>query len=188
MMTVPLGLPQEGGLALAGPTTDEELAEILNGRYPPPFTHEHWEQWVVQMKAETLGIPITSRAASFERLRAQPRCSESREVTLHGLRHSFTTTAIEDGIDPKTVSALLGHSTVRTTRNIYARATNPAKRDAIARLSGIFAQPEHREVPNDAVEGCQQFLPAARRKKAKTLAMQRSNVVAPTGVEPVSQP
>ena len=50
---------------------------------------------------------------------------------FHGLRHTFTTRLIELGTDIKTVSSLLGHSSVQTTMEIYAHSQMETKRTAI---------------------------------------------------------
>ena len=42
-----------------------------------------------------------------------------KHVRFHDLRHTFATMAIENGIDIKTVAALLGHNTVATSINTY---------------------------------------------------------------------
>ena len=42
-----------------------------------------------------------------------------RKLRFHSLRHTFATQAIELGIDCKTVSEILGHSTVSITLNLY---------------------------------------------------------------------
>ena len=39
--------------------------------------------------------------------------------SLHSLRHTFATRALEKGIDVKTVSSILGHKDVVTTMNLY---------------------------------------------------------------------
>lgn len=41
------------------------------------------------------------------------------KLKFHGLRHSFATRCIESHCDYKTVSALLGHSNISTTLNLY---------------------------------------------------------------------
>jgi integrase len=55
-------------------------------------------------------------------------------VDLHSLRVSFTTLALENGASPKAVQAILGHATLGMTMNVYAKATESAKREAITAL------------------------------------------------------
>lgn len=52
-------------------------------------------------------------------------------IKYHGLRHTFATTLIENKIDVKTVSTILGHSDVGTTLNIYVHPSEEAKTDAV---------------------------------------------------------
>ena len=42
-----------------------------------------------------------------------------REITIHDLRHTFATLALESGVSPRTVQSWLGHSSLTTTLNIY---------------------------------------------------------------------
>ena len=53
-------------------------------------------------------------------------------VTLHGLRHSCATAALDAGADIKTVQGILGHAHFATTADIYCHALTSAERDAIA--------------------------------------------------------
>jgi len=57
-----------------------------------------------------------------------------RRVRLHDLRHSYASLLLESGVDLKTVSMALGHSSVATTANIYAHVTHSLRRDAADRL------------------------------------------------------
>ena len=59
-------------------------------------------------------------------------------VDIHSLRMTYTTMAIGNGADPKSVQDILGHSTLALTMNTYAKATNSGKRHAIpfATMSG----------------------------------------------------
>lgn len=59
-------------------------------------------------------------------------------LRLHDCRHSFATILIEAGQDAKTVSAMLGHSDIRTTLNIYARATSEMQKEAAQKLDRLL--------------------------------------------------
>ena len=57
------------------------------------------------------------------------------DVHFHTLRHSFATRLLELGVDIKTVSALLGHSSARTTLDFYAHSQLERQRDAMEKLA-----------------------------------------------------
>lgn len=52
-------------------------------------------------------------------------------IKFHGLRHTFASTLIENKVDVKTVSAILGHSDISTTLNVYVHPSEDTKRAAI---------------------------------------------------------
>jgi len=56
------------------------------------------------------------------------------ELKFHGLRHSFATRCIESKCDYKTVSALLGHSNISTTLNLYVHPNLEQKKKAIEQM------------------------------------------------------
>jgi integrase len=55
-------------------------------------------------------------------------------VHFHTLRHSYATRLLEMGVDIKTVSSLLGHSSVQTTLSFYAHSTPEHRRLAVVKL------------------------------------------------------
>lgn len=55
-------------------------------------------------------------------------------LKFHGLRHSFATRCIENNCDYKTVSVLLGHSTINTTLNLYVHPDNNQKKRCIEKM------------------------------------------------------
>ena len=57
-------------------------------------------------------------------------------VKFHGLRHTFASSLIENGVDVKTTASILGHSNVATTLNVYAHPSEDSKRLAINRVLG----------------------------------------------------
>ena len=55
-------------------------------------------------------------------------------LKFHGLRHSFATRCIESKCDYKTVSVLLGHSSISTTLNLYVHPSLDQKKKCIERM------------------------------------------------------
>lgn len=65
--------------------------------------------------------------------RAASRC-DMVNVTPHTLRHTFATRLFERGADVKTVSAILGHSSVNITYNTYIHVIKEKKMDVVSLL------------------------------------------------------
>ena len=63
-----------------------------------------------------------------------------REIHFHTLRHTFATRCIEVGCDIKTLSEMLGHSSISTTMNRYVHPDMDLKRQNILKLeqAGFF--------------------------------------------------
>lgn len=55
---------------------------------------------------------------------------------FHSSRHTCAVLLLDQGVSLETVSAVLGHSDLALTANIYARTTQDAKRRALAKLEG----------------------------------------------------
>lgn len=58
-------------------------------------------------------------------------------VRFHTLRHSFATRLMELGVDVKTISTLLGHSSIKTTLDIYTHSLFEQQRLALAQLEAL---------------------------------------------------
>ncbi len=58
---------------------------------------------------------------------------------FHDLRHGSATLLLASGVDLKTVSAILGHSTISLTANTYAAVLPSLAADAMARLGALLA-------------------------------------------------
>ncbi|MFG6330845.1 MAG: site-specific integrase [Lachnospiraceae bacterium] len=60
--------------------------------------------------------------------------------SFHTLRHTFATNCMENNMDVKALSELLGHSDVRITLNLYVHPTMDSKRKQIGTLSDFYGQ------------------------------------------------
>jgi integrase len=58
-------------------------------------------------------------------------------ITLHGLRHTWATLALEAGVHPKVVSERLGHANIAITLDIYSHATPAMHTDAAETVAGL---------------------------------------------------
>lgn len=61
-----------------------------------------------------------------------------RHIKIHATRHTFATRLIEQGVDIKTVSELLGHTNINITLSTYAHSTNDTKSKAVQSLCNII--------------------------------------------------
>jgi len=61
------------------------------------------------------------------------------EVNFHILRHTFATRCIELGFDVKSLSEILGHSSVAITMNKYVHPSMALKHENMQRISSLFA-------------------------------------------------
>ena len=57
-----------------------------------------------------------------------------KRVRFHDLRHTFATMALENGMDIKTLSAMIGHVSAETTLNIYSHITDTMQQQAAVRI------------------------------------------------------
>ena len=60
-------------------------------------------------------------------------------IRFHDLRHTFATLALQNGVDVKTVSGMLGHFSAGFTLDTYAHVTTSAKREAAKTMGNILS-------------------------------------------------
>ena len=61
-------------------------------------------------------------------------------IRLHDLRHTFATLALQNGVDIKTVSGMLGHYDAGFTLRTYTHATDRMQEQAAATMGNLMAQ------------------------------------------------
>lgn len=96
------------------------------------------------VKNKTSSNFVVSGSSSF----VSPRTFEYRfhqtlnqydleDINFHALRHTFATRCIEQGVDVKTLSEVLGHSNVSITLNAYVHPSLENKRNQLEKLNKL---------------------------------------------------
>ena len=91
--------------------------------------------------------PRTFKDAYDEILKA----SGLGHYTFHALRHTFATRAMEQGMDAKTTSILLGHSSVSFTLDTYTHVLDSQKQEEMKVMEEFFTLPDMPQVQSYAI-------------------------------------
>ena len=108
-----------------------ELKRMLGAGY----SNEGW----IFCRAD--GVPLHPERFSREFLRKQDAYNKANpedplpRLKLHGLRHTWATLALEEGIDIHVVSDRLDHSSTHITSEIYTHVRRPLQSDAADRVA-----------------------------------------------------
>lgn len=81
--------------------------------------------------------------------------------TFHALRHTFCTRALENDMDAKTVSVIMGHYSVGFTLDVYAHVLDSHKREEMMKIKNVFiniAPTEHQSYPVIVTQTANGFL------------------------------
>ena len=103
-----------------------------------------------------------SVTANFSKLLEQ---NGLRHIRFHDLRHTFATLALENGMDVKTLSAMLGHVSAATTLDIYTHITDDMQRAAAENIDRGIGKAAPQE---DASGPGQETAPAQAEKPRMT--------------------
>lgn len=60
--------------------------------------------------------------------------NEFKRITMHTLRHTFATRCVENGMNPKVLQSILGHSTISVTMDTYVHVTDSELHNEIKKL------------------------------------------------------
>ena len=63
---------------------------------------------------------------------------EFEHITMHTFRHSFATRCIENGVNPQTLKAILGHSKLAMTMDLYAHVLPDKKSEEMRKIANLF--------------------------------------------------
>ena len=81
----------------------------------------------------------TRPSTAYNRMKTLLKKADLPGLRFHDLRHTFATTALQNGVDVKTVSSMLGHYDAGFTLRTYTHATRQ-KLDEAAQTMGAFME------------------------------------------------
>jgi integrase len=86
-----------------------------------------------------IGTPLDGTAVTkcFHRMLDKAGLPQRR---FHGLRHSSATLLLVQGVSPRVVVDVLGHSQIGLTMNTYTHVIPDLRRDAARRLEGLLGE------------------------------------------------
>jgi integrase len=97
---------------------------------------EFWEDCGLVLTTR-FGTPLSPRNdyRDFQRLVG---AAGLRHVRLHDLRHTAASLMLAQGVNPRVVMEILGHSQISVTMNTYSHVTPASSREAVARVEGLL--------------------------------------------------
>ena len=125
-----------GELVVSAPKTKAALRTIVLPSALVGVLEEYRQQvssrWMFPSpaKEDSPLDPATVR----KRLQTILKHAGCRKVRFHDLRHLFVTTALENGMDVKTLSTIIGHVSAKTTLNVYTHVTDGMRQTAAAKI------------------------------------------------------
>ena len=158
---------KEDGLLISQPKTKSSIRTVS---LPPPLLNilkEYKEsvnsRWMfpAPVKEDSPLDPAYIRT----RLHLILEHAQCKQIRFHDLRHTFATIALGNGMDVKTLSAMLGHVSAATTLDIYTHITDDMQRTAAANIDRGIGKAAPQE---DASEPGQETAPAQAEKPSMT--------------------
>ena len=103
------------------------------------------------------GTPLHPERVSREFKRRIDRINSDAQalpaISLHGLRHTWATLAMKDGINPKVVQERLGHSRISITLELYSHVSPGMQRQAADLIAGQIYAVGHKTGTDSASAG-----------------------------------
>lgn len=118
-----------------------ELRLLLGDKWQPTDGLENLV-FTSQYHRKAFGIPIGDAALNVDLKAIVQKINEVgipfSNVTPHTLRHTFATRGLENGIPPKVMQELLGHTSITMTLDIYSHVLPDTKALEIQKLASII--------------------------------------------------
>lgn len=105
---------------------EDLIFTTLNGK---PVNHASFNNNIIRI---VTNINVDRR---IESIGDETEFVEFKPMHTHTLRHSFATRCIENGMKPKTLQKILGHSNISTTMDLYVSVTDEEKRSEMNKVA-----------------------------------------------------
>lgn len=92
-----------------------------------------WSDWDLVFCSAS-GSPLHSSTVT-KAFQSQIAAAGLPRQTFHDLRHACASLLMAQGVNPRVVMEILGHSTITTTMNVYSHVAPSTQRDALAGLA-----------------------------------------------------
>jgi integrase len=83
----------------------------------------------------SVGTHLNPTRDMLDQLKALLKKAELPEIRFHDLRHSAATLLLSQGVHPKVVQEILGHSNISMTMDVYSHVLPSMQQDAINKLN-----------------------------------------------------
>ena len=84
------------------------------------------------------GTPLDPRNVHRE-FKAILKAADLPDIRIHDLRHTAATLLLAQGVDPRTIMEILGHSQVSLTLNTYSHILPSLTREAADKMNAILS-------------------------------------------------
>ena len=125
-----------GKIVMSVPKTKSSIRKLV---LPPAVVQVLWEyresvhsRWM--FPSPVLEDMPLNPGSVYDRLQLILEHANCKQVRFHDLRHTFATLALQNGMDVKTLSAMLGHVSAATTLDIYTHSTSDMQHAAARKI------------------------------------------------------
>ena len=131
---------QKGGIRIGETKTDTGMRVIVL----PPSVLDMLRRRKAEALSEWIFYKLTnpcepmSPDAAYRKLKIILKNAELPLIRFHDLRHTFATHATDGGVDPKTLSGILGHTNASFTLDTYTHVTTDMQKKASAVVGNMM--------------------------------------------------